>query len=1106
MLCFDIENIKCEKLDYALQNDISKINKLYFLEGPPFISGKKDTDQSGLHIGHALISYIKSTIIRYFQKQGFDVPCWTGTDNHGLPMEMLAMDILGLKTTQNIINYGIDNFNKVCKRLVIAYENKWDSVYNQIGRQIDISYRYRTMDTSFMESVWWAFKTLFDKKLIYSGVKVLPYDCKSKSVLSNFEANQEYKDVNEQSIYVLFSLVDVDAIRVADGMKIGFANLDAIRVEDGLRDATASLDNTYFVAWTTTPWTLLGNIALCVNPKAIYVYVNCENNVRFIIQENCVLNIPKHFKIQSIDKIGYGIKLCGMKYKPLFNNFKNNDKIYTIICDDFVEYPEISDKKFNGSGIVHLAPAFGEIDYDVCVLNKLVTSQSVIDYCVIDDSGCYTVKTFQGKFIFDCNKEIIQYLKDQHKLLKIQEITHSYPFSPRTHEPLIYKICDSYFVEVTQIKEKMIKLCEMTIWNNETAKNRFIKWLENAKDWCISRNRYFGTPIPIWKSLDDDIIVLGSINELQQYVNYKITDIHPEYIKNIIIEQNGKQYFWIDRIFDCWFESGSVPFAQIHYPFECETFFDDKEYLSDFVCEGIDQTRGWFYTLLVLSTALFDKPAYKHVICSGLILDDKGKKFSKSSGNFITPEDIIEKYGSDATRMYLLNTVSVEAENVIFDENEIFQMKAKLIQYYNGIKVFVEYMNYHLSQFKQNDYNILMFLDSTNIFDKWIYTKLKYLRYEIQTNLNNYNIRKNIPLILDFIENFTNYYIKFNKERIKGTLDPCISLCEQQLSLSILQFVIKQFNDIVYPFLPFTHQYTFNQFKQFDAMTTGTYLKQNISYQQYVTNNFSSPNNDMYYCDHYIKLFDEFKKILTLIRKTRSKSNEFSSIRKVVNKITIFHNKTNPYISEIIKHFYNIIKSEANTINLSFDILDDHKIFSITLNIKEIVKDYKKYTQFIKTYVNNIDQKTLKEFYENKILSIKIQINDKYIELTQNHIVVNPQIEYDQQHEHIVTIDKEIVIDIDTTQNEETNTIDFIRKLIIRIQQERKLMKLHIYDKIAINIFAKETTKEYYMIQNNIMHIKTKLCCQNVNITQNLQNLNNICEIDNVKFNIVKHN
>jgi isoleucyl-tRNA synthetase len=554
-----------------------------FYDGPPFATGLP-------HYGHLLAGTIKDVVTRYAHSTGHYVERRNGWDTHGLPVENEIDKTLGIKGPSDVEAMGIATYNGHCRSIVMKYASEWERTINRMGRWIDFQNDYKTLDPTFMESVWWVFKQLFEKGQVYRGFRVMPYSLGCATVLSNFEANSNYKDVIDPAVVVSFPLVS---------------------------DPKVSL-----LAWTTTPWTLPSNLALCVHPDFVYVKIkDGETGDIYILMENC-LNIlykdPKKAKFEILEKLK-GSDLKGLEYQPLFDYYADRKgTAFRVVVDTYVTND-------SGTGIVHQAPAFGEDDYRVCTANKIISGEADLP-CPVDATGHFTtpVKDYEGMNIKEADKPIQKDLKQKGRLIRQSQISHSYPFCWRSQSPLIYKAVPSWFVRVTPIVEKLLKNNEQTYWVPEAIKEgRFHNWLANARDWNISRTRYWGTPIPLWVSDDyEEIVAIGSVEELHRLTgDTTITDLHRESIDHLTIpSQKGKGVLRrIPEVFDCWFESGSMPYAKIHYPFENKEEFESN-FPADFIAEGIDQTRGWFYTLMVLSTHLFDKPAWKNLIVNGLVL------------------------------------------------------------------------------------------------------------------------------------------------------------------------------------------------------------------------------------------------------------------------------------------------------------------------------------------------------------------------------------------------------------------------------------------------------------------------------------------------------
>lgn len=1003
-----------EMLKFWDENEITYVNKnddkkFEFIDGPPFCSS------SNLHFGHILVGIIKSSVLNYKHMHGFTCANKLGYDVHGLPMETVMNAKLGVYTKQQVENYGIGNYNKECKKMVLECAQTWTPIYKRIARWADFENVYRTMDTKFMESSWWIFKQLWSKQLVYRSHKVLPYCIKCTTSLSNFEISSSYKNVRDMSVYVKFKLCD---------------------------------EETFLIAWTTTPWTLPSHYALCVNPNGLYVKFVKKGN-QYITSKSFYEGITETTFISEF----YGNTIVNKKYIPPFNFLKRN---YSILNDEFVDIS-------NETGIVHLAPSFGEDDYKVCIKNNIVTSNDIIE--TVDDNGNFTdiVHTYYGKNIFETNKKIIADLEMLGVVYDTKLYEHSYPHCPRSNNPLIYKTITCYFINVEKIKHNLIKNNNKVTWMPKNiGTNRFGNWLEEAKDWNISRQRYFGTPIPVWMSDDgSEMECIGSIEELMEKSGCeKLTDIHRENVDDIIIIKNGKKLKRIIDIFDCWYESGSMIYAQHHYPFENENMFDDREFLSDFVAEGLDQCRGWFYTLMVLSTALFDKPAFKNVVCTGLILAKDGKKISKSLGNYENPIDIINEYGADAVRLYLLNSCAVKAEPFMMSNNDIGKMKSKLIQYFNGVVYFVEYyIGFTEKQEFSEDFNLF---NSNNIMDKWIMSRLGTLIINIEHNMDLFQIDKVISMILIFIEELTNWYIKFNRERISDYNSD---------ALKTLFCVIYNFNIIIAPFVPFISEYVYQKIKKND----------NIKSVHHCT----YPSSDMFEINLEIeKDVEVLQKIVETVRYLRSLNNVTST--KPLNKITI---SCSDEIMKRIKIMDEYICNEINCLQIYYKNEKNDVNYVVEPNMKILGKMYRNKLKKIIEKLSMIDQNTLQDFYENKVLSLNINIDDEILTFDKNNIDVIIK----NNEDKLTTICGDIIVTIDPSYNEEVNELYEMRLFVKEIQQIRKNNNLHPNDEICVYY---DTNDDYkFTIKKHELLLKSKI---KYDVLYMNHDINDNCEISEI--------
>ncbi|XP_052173832.1 isoleucine--tRNA ligase, cytoplasmic [Diospyros lotus] len=768
-----------------------------FYDGPPFATGLP-------HYGHILAGTIKDIVTRYQTMRGHHVTRRFGWDCHGLPIEFEIDTKLGIKTRDDVLRMGIDHYNEECRSIVTRYVNEWEKIITRTGRWIDFKNDYKTMDLSFMESVWWVFAQLFEKGLVYRGFKVMPYSTGCKTPLSNFEANSNYKEVPDPEIMVTFPIVD-------------------------------DPDGTAFVAWTTTPWTLPSNLALCVNADIVYVKVkNKLNGKIYVVAESRLSELPvekpkksmpngsmndtENSKSKTKGSTGgknknavdtcevlekfSGASLVGTKYVPLFDYFiEFSDVAFKVVADNYVT----SD---SGTGVVHMAPAFGEDDYRVCIENQIISKGENL-IVAVDDDGCFTRKItdFSGRYIKDADKDIVLAVKDKGRLVKTGSFTHPYPFCWRSETPLIYRAVPSWFVAVEKLKDQLLENNKQTYWVPHFVKEkRFHNWLENARDWAVSRSRFWGTPLPVWISDDsEEVIIMDSIAKLEKLSGVKVTDLHRHKIDHITIPSSRGPDFGVLRrvedVFDCWFESGSMPYAYIHYPFENTELFENN-FPGHFVAEGLDQTRGWFYTLMVLSTALFGKPAFRNLICNGLVLAEDGKKMSKRLKNYPSPMEVINDYGADALRLYIINSPVVRAEPLRFKKDGVYGVvKDVFLPWYNAYRFLVQNAKRleveGLAQFIPIEQFTLH--KSSNVLDQWINSATQSLVHFVQQEMDGYRLYTVVPYLLKYLDNLTNIYVRFNRKRLKGRTgeEDC------RIALSTLYHVLLTSCKAMAPLTPF---------------------------------------------------------------------------------------------------------------------------------------------------------------------------------------------------------------------------------------------------------------------------------------------------------------
>ena len=749
-----------EILSFWKQNDIFTQSleqrkgcsrEFVFYDGPPFATGLP-------HYGHLLAGTIKDVIPRYRSMKGEYVERRFGWDCHGLPVENEMEKQLKLSSKRDIENYGIDNFNEACRSIVLRYTTEWEQVVNRMGRWVDFKNGYRTMDRNYMESIWWVFKQLWDQGLIYEGYKILPYCPRCATPLSNFEANQGYKEVVDPAITIRF------------------------KVENE--------ENTYILAWTTTPWTLPSNLALAVGPEIDYVRV--QDGEAVYIMAKARLSAYYGKEQPEILWEGKGSELAGIVYEPLFNYFADRkaDGAFRVIT---AEYVSIDD----GTGIVHIAPGFGEDDAAAC------KKAGISEVCPIDEECCFTseISDYAGRPVKSVDPEIIARLKAEGKLIHRGQIKHSYPHCWRDDGPLIYRSISTWFVRVEKIKEKMIKNNQFINWVPAHLRDgRFGKWLENARDWAISRNRYWGAPLPIWRNDEGEVICVGSVEELEKLTGEKISDLHKHFVDKLEIPSpTGKSPLRrVPEVLDCWFESGSMPYAQMHYPFENKERFE-AHFPADFIAEGLDQTRGWFYTLVVLASALFDRPPFKNVVVNGLVLAEDGQKMSKRLRNYPDPMDLVNRCGADALRLFMLGSQVVHAEDLKFSEAGVREiLRGIMIPMWNALAFFVTYAN--VDGYDPGSGEPVPPADPENVLDRWILSSASQMVEEIRQELDNYNLQKAANRFSRFIDDLTNWYIRRSRRRFwKSDSDS-----DKQQAYATLHYVLLTFAKTAAPFIPFT--------------------------------------------------------------------------------------------------------------------------------------------------------------------------------------------------------------------------------------------------------------------------------------------------------------
>jgi len=906
--------------------------RFVFYEGPPFANGLP-----GIH--HLLARSFKDIILRYRTMRGFYVERKAGWDTHGLPTEMEAEKRLGIKFKKEIEKIGIKKFVEQCRKSVFLYKKEWEDFTERIGFWLDLKNAYVTCSNDYIESLWWILKQAWNKGFLYQDYKVVPYCPRCGTSLSSHEVAQGYKTVKENSIYVKLS--------------------------------TKREKDTYLLIWTTTPWTLPGNIAVAINPNFTYAKVKINNEYLILAKER--LNIlDENYKVIEEFK---GKNLLGLEYEPLFSFKKLEKKSYYIITGDFVSLDE-------GTGLVHIAPAFGEDDMEVGKVNDLPVLMTV------NEEGKFKpeVKNWAGMFVKDADPLITNNLRKRKLLYKEELYEHEYPFCWRCNSPLLYYAKTSWFIKMSVLKEKLIKNNKKINWIPEYLKEgRFGEWLQEIKDWNLSRERYWGTPLPVWQCEKcKKHICVGSITELKklQVTNYKLRDLHRPYIDKVILEcECGGKAKRLPEVVDCWFDSGSMPFAQWHYPFENKNKIDKSEFFpADFIAEGIDQTRGWFYTLLAISTLLNFGPSYKNVISHGIVLDAQGQKMSKSKGNVVWPKDVIDKFGADCLRFYFYITNPV-AEPKRFDFKDVQNLYRKFFDTLWQSYIF-------FSTYTDKNFKPKKNFKSKNLLDQWIISRLESLNSQAIKNLNNYDVVSAGRLFLDFVDDLSNWYIRRSRVRFQKPKTGK----EKEESSQTLYYAISRLIKLLAPFTPFISEEIFQNFKKFEKKVESVHLC-----------DYSKPKEKLINKKLEEKM-EKIREIVTSVLAERAKLG--IKVRQPLASLEIKNQKSKiknePELLELIKEEVNVKKiSFGKELKLDTKITQELKEEGI---IREVIRHIQEMRK--KVGLKPKDKISIQYFASHSLNKILIKYKKNILDETKAK-----NIKFDSISKIPFLIEKEIKID-----------------------------------------------------------------------------------------------
>lgn len=953
-----------------------------FYDGPPFATGMP-------HHGHLVASTLKDIIPRYYTMKGYYVQRRFGWDCHGLPIEHEIDKSLGMSSQQAVEKIGIKGYNDECRGIVQRYSAEWEKTITRIGRWVDFENDYKTMDPWYMESVWWVIKQLWEKELIYQGVKVVPFSTALGTVLSNFEASSNYQDVQDPSVTVLFKLREEDS---------------------------------YVAAWTTTPWTLPSNLALCVNSNIPYIKVKDQDSGALIyIAEARLEALGKHKKLEVISQHNAS-DLIGKLYEPMFPYFSDlvSEGAFQIYADDYVTTE-------SGTGVVHQAPAFGEDDYRVMKKNGVTAL-----VCPIDFEGKFTaeVSDYAGQYVKDADKEIIRRLKDEGKLYIQEVIDHSYPFCPRSDTPIIYRTIPSWYVKVEAIRDRISSANQQINWVPGHIKNgRMGNWLDNAIDWSISRNRYWGTPLPVWiNDVTDKRICIGSISELAEYTGITVDDLHREYVDGLTFSIAGEEgtYHRVEEVLDCWFESGSMPYAQLHYPFENQRLFE-AGFPAEYIAEGLDQTRGWFYTLLVLSTALFDKPSFKNVIVNGIVMAEDGKKMSKRLQNYTAPDALMENYGADALRLYLINSGLVKGEEQRFTDNGVKEMVRRvLLPWYNSFKFLQTYAaidNWQAENIQGSKFD--------NIVDQWIISKLQTLKANVANEMAEYKLYNVVPALFEFIEDLTNWYIRLNRSRFwaEGIT------ADKDNAFKTLYLVLNELNISLAPFAPFLSEHIYQELSDFSP--SEDVRKKSVHLCTY-------PEAEETYIQPALEA--AVARMQSIILLGRQKREQVKIKTKIpLARLTIIHEDQS--MLDEISRLEAYIKSELNVKTVDYSTAEEEFInLYAKPNSPVLGKRFGKEFKTFKNLIENLTVKQLKLLQDEGSLTLDDEI------FSAEDILVFREAKAGTE----AISDRFITIDLDTELTDDLLAEGQAREIVNRIQKTRKDLNFNVADRINIYYFGSD--------------------------------------------------
>ena len=1011
-----------------------------FYDGPPFATGLP-------HFGHFIPSTIKDIIPRYQTMKGKKVERRFGWDCHGLPIENLIEKELGINSKHEIEQMGIDKFNEACRASVLRYTSEWRKTITRMGRWVDFDNDYKTMNPEFMESIWWVAKSLWDKNLIYEGKYILPYCPRCSTVLSTHELAQGYKDVQDQTVTVRFKIT---------------------KAPDAIDDKEITNGNTYFLAWTTTPWTLPSNLGLCMGPEIDYVKILDKASGDYYIFAQARLSA--YYKNEDDYQIIYtrkGKDFVGAEYEPLFPYFAelSDAKVCTEKSKQKCEKGAF--RMFNadyvstedGTGIVHIAPAFGEEDH------KVFAGSGVPEVEPIDAECKFTkeVSDYEGRFVKDCDKDIMARLKNEGKLVKRDTIVHSYPHCWRCGSPLIYRGIGSWFVRVADHHDSLLKANSQISWQPSHIKEgRFGKWLAGSRDWAVSRNRYWGNPIPIWRCDNPeckDSVCVGSRQELKELSGIYPDDLHKQFVDKITFpcKKCSGTMRRIPEVFDCWFESGSMPYAQQHYPFENKEYFE-QHFPADFISEGLDQTRGWFYTLTILASHLFDKPAFKNCIVNGIVLASDGRKMSKSLRNFTDPVEAINKFGADAIRLFLMHSAVVKADEIRYSDDGVREiLKSILIPWWNSYSFFVTYAN--IDKVTPTGHYFDSKLPS-NPLDAWLLSITQKLISNVSQALDSYDLSAAIDPIVKFIDELNNWYIRRSRRRFwKSENDT-----DKTEAYESLYVALKTLSLVAAPFVPF------------------------ITEEMYLNLKTSEDKESVHLCDYPVPNADWINKELEFKMETVQKAvsmghslrNQFNlKNRQPLASVALV--TRNSEEKRVLAEMEECIREELNVKKVEFHDREDELVeYKAKANFKVLGKELGPLMKQAAQVIATLTSEQIQSILDGTKLSIEVSGNE--VELDSEKVLVE-RLEKDDLK---VLNDGTLTVGLDSKVTDELKKEGYVRDLIRGIQNQRKENGYNVTDRIKIKLSGDSDLQNAFAMFEDF--ISNETLANKIEWTDSLQN------------------